>query len=187
MATTDMLLTADEYSRLPDLGQPTELVRGRVLATDVPGARHGMVCARITFQLMSFNESAQLGHIMTNNSGVVTTRDPDSVRGPDVSFYSYNRLPPGEVTAGCPVQPPELVLEALSPSDRWSDMQQKAAEYLEAGVCCVCLVDPQREQVALYHPERPPETLAGRDVLEFAEILPGFAVSIRRFFEDVSA
>ena len=184
MATTEALVTAETYLRLPDLGQPTELVRGKVVMMNMPGARHGKVCARITFQLMSFNERAQLGHIMTNDSGVVTTRDPDSVRGPDVAFYSYERLPPGEVTAGYPAQPPELVFEVLSPSDRYSELQQKAVEYLDAGVRCVSIVDPQREQVVLYHPDRPPETLAASDILEFAEILPGFSVSIRRFFED---
>ncbi len=186
MATIDVLLTADEYSRLPDLGQPTELVRGKVVMMNVPGARHGKVCARIAYQLMSFNERQRLGHVMTNDSGVVTTREPDSVRGPDVAFYSFQRLPPGDVTAGYPAMPPELVFEALSPSDRWSELQQKAVEYLEAGVCCVCLVDPQREIVTLYYPDQPPQTLVDGASLEIPGILPGFSVAIRSFFKDAA-
>jgi Uma2 family endonuclease len=101
-----------------------------------------------------------------------------------VAFYSYQRLPPGDVTAGYPSQPPELVFEVLSPSDRWSELQQKATEYLNAGVRCACIFDPERETVVLYHPDHPPQTLTGDDALEVGDILPGFSVSIRRFFED---
>jgi Uma2 family endonuclease len=184
MATTEALLTADEYLRLPDLGRPTALVRGRIVSINMPGARHGKVCARIAFQLMSFNERIPVGHVMTNDSGVVTTRDPDSVRGPDVAFYSYDRLPRGEVTSGYPTHPPELVFEVLSPSDRYSELQEKAIEYLSAGVRCVVIADPPSETVVLYHPERPPQALGKSDAFEVAEIPPGFSVSLRRFFED---
>ncbi len=186
MATTEALLTADEYLRLPDLGRPTELVRGRIISMNMPGARHGFVCARIAFALMSFNEQHKLGRVLANDSGVVTTRDPDSVRGPDVAFYSYDRLPPGEVTPGYPTQPPELVFEVLSPSDRYNELQEKAIEYLSAGVRCVVIADPSSETVVLYHPERSPQTLGKSDAFEVAEILPGFSVSIRRFFEDTT-
>ena len=30
-----------------------------------------------------------LGHVLSNDSGVITERDPDTVRGADISFYSY--------------------------------------------------------------------------------------------------
>ncbi|HEV7223515.1 MAG TPA: Uma2 family endonuclease [Pirellulales bacterium] len=186
MATTDVLVSADEYSRLPDLGRPSELVRGRIVLMNMPGARHGKVCARIAHEVMKFNDRRRLGHVMTNDSGVVTTRGPDSVRGPDVAFYSYERLPPGEVTSGYPAAPPELVFEVLSPSDRWSELQHKALEYLGAGVRCVALVDPAGETVAIYRGDRPPETLAGDDELAVDEVLPGFSVPIRRFFEDAA-
>ncbi|HVX60116.1 MAG TPA: Uma2 family endonuclease [Pirellulales bacterium] len=186
MATTEALLTVDEFSRLPDLGQRAELVRGKILMMNMPGARHGKVCARIAFALMSFNERQRLGHVMTNDAGVVTTREPDSVRGPDVAFYSFQRLPMGDEPSGYPALPPELVFEVLSPSDRWRELQQKAVEYLDAGVDCVCVVDPAQETVTLYYQDRPPETHAGEALFEVADILPGFSVPVRRFFEDTA-
>ena len=187
MAPTNALLTADDYFRLPNLGRPTELVRGKVVTADMPGAMHGWVSAQIAFALMSFNERQRLGHVLMNNSGVVTTRNPDSVRGPDVAFYSYDRLPSDRLPVGYPDQPPELVFEVLSPSDRSSELKQKAVEYLDAGVRCVCIIDPAQETVVLYNQDRPPETLAGEALFEVANILPGFSVPIRRFFEDAAA
>ena len=40
MATAEALLTAEEYYLLPDDGQPTELVRGRVVPVNMPSPSH---------------------------------------------------------------------------------------------------------------------------------------------------
>jgi hypothetical protein len=33
--------------------------------------------------------------VLSNDTGVVTERGPDTVRGADISFYSYARVPKG--------------------------------------------------------------------------------------------
>ncbi len=90
--TTDRLLTAEEYLLLPDTGRPTELVRGRIVSTDWPTPWHGYVCCNVAGVLGDFVEEVKGGRL-TNGSGVVTERDPDTVRGADVAFYSYERVP----------------------------------------------------------------------------------------------
>jgi Uma2 family endonuclease len=50
------LLTAEEYLRLPDSDRPTELVRGRVVAMNVPKPRHGQVCSRVEAAARRFFE-----------------------------------------------------------------------------------------------------------------------------------
>ena len=44
------------------------------------------------------SKRADLGRVVTNDSGIVTQRDPDTVRGADVAYYSYARLPKGGST-----------------------------------------------------------------------------------------
>ncbi len=44
---TETLLTADEYLALSDNGQPTELVRGRIVPMNMPAPRHGQICGQI--------------------------------------------------------------------------------------------------------------------------------------------
>ncbi|MGH7135244.1 MAG: Uma2 family endonuclease, partial [Pirellulales bacterium] len=100
MATTETLLTAEEYLRLPDNGCPTELVRGRVISVNVPNFHHGLLCNRLGRLIGNYGEDHQLGYTLNNDAGVITERDPDSVRGPDVSFYSYARVPNGAIPAG---------------------------------------------------------------------------------------
>ena len=40
-------MTAEEYARLPDNGQPTELVRGRIVTLNPPIQYHGYVCGNV--------------------------------------------------------------------------------------------------------------------------------------------
>ena len=86
-ATEPALLPAEEFGRTEDSGHPTELVRGRVVSLPIPFLRHGLVCARISFILGTHVHASNLGHLISNGSGVVSARGPDSVRGPDFSFY----------------------------------------------------------------------------------------------------
>src|SRR5882672_3601531 len=99
-AAPERLLTAEEYWLLPDNGRPTELVRGRVVEMKVATPRHGYFCANIGCILGNFVAEHDLGRVMSNDSGVVTHRGPDTVRGADVCFYSYSRLPKGPLPEG---------------------------------------------------------------------------------------
>lgn len=79
---------------MPDNGMETELVRGRVVELPSPTSNHGYIRGNIYWVLRGLVEPRDLGRVVTNDSGVVTERDPDSVRGPDVAFSSYTTVPP---------------------------------------------------------------------------------------------
>jgi Uma2 family endonuclease len=181
--TTAALITAEEYARLPDNGRPTELVRGRLVEMNMPAPRHGQICSKVARILGNYADEHDRGHVLTNDSGVVTERDPDTVRGANISFYSYDRVPKGPLPPGYLTVVPELVWEVRSPSDRWSLILRKVAEYLDAGVLVVCVLDPQTETAHLYYPDQPSQILTADQELTFPTILPGFRVVVRRFFE----
>ena len=136
------LTTAEEFVRLPEKDHPRELVRGNIVEDVMPGARHGKIGVKIARLLGNFVEEKDLGHVMSNDTFVRTHRDPDSVRGSDICYFSYDRLPRGPVPEGIVDVAPELVFEVRSPSDRWVKVISKTAEYLEAGVSVVCIVGP---------------------------------------------
>jgi len=58
----------------------------------------------------------------------------------------------------------------------------KVAEFLSAGVNTVCVVDPDRRDVTLFHPDRSTEKLFGDQLLSFPLHLPGFSVPVSRLF-----
>jgi Uma2 family endonuclease len=183
MATTDTLLTAEEYRLLPDSGQPSELVRGRIVMMNMPGAKHGLICNRVGRLLANFVEDHDLGVVFNNDAGVVTEHGPDTVRGADVAFYSYQRIPKGGVPDGYPAAAPEIVFEVRSPGDRRKDLLAKTDEYLAAGVLVVCIVDPKTESVEMHVPGGRVVTLTGDQQLTFPEILPGFSLPLQRLFQ----
>ena len=115
---SQVLYTAEEFGRRPDPGYPEELVRGRIVTMPPPGSRHGKVCYNVAYRMGRFLEDHDLGHVLTNDSGVITERGPDTVRGADISFYSYERVPKGPLPPGYLDVTPDLVFEVLSPEDR---------------------------------------------------------------------
>jgi Uma2 family endonuclease len=180
----EKLLTADEFARIPDDGVPAELVRGRIVRMPMPRPRHGQVCNNISYHLTHFVKPHDMGHVLCNDSGVITERDPDTVRGADVAYYSYSRVPKGPLPEHHYLTvAPEVVFEVRSPDDKWSKLQAKVAEYLEAGVLIVCVVEPVRGTVTVYTADEAPEKLTGEAVLTLADVLPGFSVPISAFFE----
>lgn len=184
MATeSQSLLTAEQYGLLPDNGRPTELVRGKIVEMNVPYSRHGQVCAATVEILRTFAKQHDLGHVLSNDSGVITERNPDSVRGADVSFYSYNRVPRGRLPRGYLAVPPEIVIEVRSEFDRWSKLMAKAAEYLEAGVGVVCILDPDEESAHVVRSDRPPLKLGADEELTLPEMHESFRVHVGQFFE----
>jgi Uma2 family endonuclease len=112
------LITAEEFARMPDPpdGSRQELVRGVIETMPRPSTYHGGCCSRIGRRLANFVEDNNLGHLACNDAGFITERDPDTVRGPDLSFWTRGRLPelPKE---GYVSIAPDLVVEVVSPND----------------------------------------------------------------------
>lgn len=180
----ESLLTAEEFQLLPDNGVPCELIRGRIVEMNMPAPRHGYFCNLIGRILGNFVAEHDLGRVMNNDTGVVTERGPDTVRGADICYYSYTRMPKGPIPAGYHSVSPELVFEVRSPRDRWPRILTKVGEYLDAGVLVVGVHDEQSETLTVYRPENVQQVLAQADELTFPELFGDrFRVPVRRFFE----
>jgi Uma2 family endonuclease len=183
MTALSPLLTVEEYLALPDNGQRTELVRGRVVTMNVPTPRHGQICNKVGRLVGNFADEKDRGHVVSNDSGVRTEHDPDTMRGADVAFYSYERVPRGRLPAGSLAVVPELIFEVRSATDRWRDVLAKVNEYLEAGVSVVCVLDEQTESAHVFSADAAPRIVTRDEELIFPEILGDFRVVVRRFFE----
>ena len=115
----------------PPDGSLQELVKGIIITMPPAGALHGFCCSKIGNHLSNFDEQNKLGNVFCNNTGFVVERNPDTVFGPDVSFWSNARLP--ELPDGYPDVPPDLAIEVVSPSDHFGRLRRKIEQYLECG------------------------------------------------------
>jgi Uma2 family endonuclease len=182
-SVTDKLLTVEEYSKLTDLDYPTELVRGKIVRMNPPQSRHGQVCSRTDRIIGNFADQHGLGHVLSNDSGILTEHDPDTLRGADVVFYSFSRVPKGPLGDGYIPIAPDIAVEVLSPHDRWPKVLAKIAEYLSVGVRVVCILDPSKSTVQLHRPDGDIEILHANHTLRLPELGDSFAEPVSRFFE----
>jgi Uma2 family endonuclease len=177
------LLTAEDYLKLPNDGRSTELVRGEVVEMNLPTPRHGEICFKTAYLLGRYLEDHPLGRVVSNDAGVLTERDPDTVRGADVAFYSYAKIPPGPLPQGYLAVVPDLVMEVRSTTDRWAQIHAKIGEYLDAGVRVVCVLDEQTHTAHVFDAEESPRVLAPDEDLTLPQVLEDYRVPVRRFFE----
>jgi Uma2 family endonuclease len=179
--TTGKLITAEEFFRMPEPpdGSRQELVRGVIISLPREGGRHGACCSRVGRRLGNFVEDNRLGTV-TSRVGFLSERDPDTVRGPDLAFWSRERLP--EVPDGYIEVAPDLVVEVVSPSDHYSRVQTKVKHYLSHGVRMVWVVDPEERSVTVYRSRQQALILEEADTLGGEDVVPGFACRVGELF-----
>lgn len=185
MATTGKaLITADQFLQMDLGGGAFELVRGEVIEVTPPMPEHGKVCMNIAFPLELFGRQTGFGYVLSNDSAVQTERNPDTVRGADLCFYSEKRWPKAEVGPSVPPLPPDLVVEVISPGDRPSEISRKVGEYLRAGVAMVWVAYPRRRALEVFRAgdDSGPATFSGSDTVEDLPELPGFRCRVAEFF-----
>jgi Uma2 family endonuclease len=174
------LVTAEELSNYPD-PRRYELVRGVPRVCEPPGGVHGRLAIKLGARLDEHAVRFGLGTVLVE-TGYVLERAPDTVRGPDVSFVSSNRLPPDRIPEQFIPGPPDLVVEIISPGDRWSEIEEKVADYLAGGTRLIWAVDPRARRVTVRYPHRPPRVLSDHEVLDGEDVVPGFTLTLTELF-----
>lgn len=178
MATVTQGITAEEFARLP-LDGPCELVRGKVVEMPPPKPKHGWICGQILHLIQCYLDAHDIGRVFCNDPGVLTERGPDTVRGGDVVYTSYTRHPKTKSLDEF-FEEPELVFEVLSPGDKTPKVLAKVAEYLQAGVTVVAVIDPTSRTAQLYRESTPPITVGEQGEIVFDDILPGFRLPLAK-------
>ena len=180
--TPPRLVTAEELLQLDAAGFCGELIRGVLCEMPPPGIEHGQICVRIGSLILRIADERRLGTVTTNDAGVVLEREPDTVRGPDVAFYSNNRLSPGVRVTGYSEKPPDLAVEVKSPTDSRDEIHDKALMWLSYGVRLVWVILPQTRTVDVYRSSRNISTVSEGGELDGHDVLPGFRCRLEDIF-----
>jgi len=176
------LMTAEEFA-LRYGSEHVELIDGVVEVLPVAQQRHGKICFRAAQAVGNYADAKDCGHVTINDSFVRTLSDPDRVRGADVSYFSYARLPKGKMPKGLLSVSPDLIFEVRSPTDRWEQILKKISEYLSVGVTVVILVDEATESATVYRSEAAPQSFGAEQEMTVPDILPGFSLLVGKLFE----
>ena len=147
------------------------------------GYEHGRVTMNLSWRIMQHVRPRTLGVVLTAETGFIIKRDPDTVRAPDVAFITAARADATRPVRGYFPGAPDLVVEVESPSDAFSDVEEKVFEWLDAGTAAVVVVDPRRRRGTLNRSKSDIRVLSETETLDLSFVLPDFSVLIGDLFE----
>ena len=182
MVSKPRLVTAQKLLEMPDDGYHYELVRGELRKMAPAGYRHGKCAGKVNGVLFGHVAANDLGTVPTAETGFLLASDPDLVRVPDVAFVSREREEVAGIMDGFFPGPPDLAVEVISPSDRYTDVAEKVEDWLNAGSRMVIVVDPRRRVVTVHLPGAAPITLTEQDTLDGGDVIPGWSMPVAEIF-----
>jgi Uma2 family endonuclease len=176
-----MATEADVFQRPGGEKRLYELVDG-MLVEKPRGYYESLVAAILIQALRNFLDENDLG-IALGADGALRLA-PGLVRIPDVSFVSWDRFP-GRMLPAEPIPDlaPDLAVEVLSAGNTEAEMARKVREYFAAGCRLAWLVDPKTRTARVFTGPDTFTVVAEDGELDGGEVLPGFRVSLREWFE----
>lgn len=180
MASIVPITTADQLLQAEGLGR-CELIRGALTMMTPAGFEHGRIVMRLGHRLESFVEPRGLGVVCGGDPGFIISRNPDTVRAPDIAFVRMSRAP-RQTHRGYLEGPPDLAVEVLSPNDRPGEVRAKVQDWLTAGCEAVWVVDSQERVVSVYGPAGECQVLRSGDALNGGQLLPEFSLAVAEIF-----
>jgi Uma2 family endonuclease len=178
------LMTAEEFfewaNRPENADSLFELDAGKVVERPSPSELHGLLCW-IVGHILGGYVVPRGGYLLTNDTGLIVRRRPDTVRGPDVMLFLERRAV-GEMSRGHCDRTPTVVVEVLSPSDSFSKTQRRVDQYLARGVPLVWVVDPDERAIHVFRPNELRKRLDETDELTGNGVLPDFRCKVADLF-----
>lgn len=185
-ATSERLMTADEFLALPDDGTERMLIRGHLWEKPMTKRNrwHSSAEARIVHLIWVWLETrpSPRGEVYSGEAGFRIRRNPDTIVGINVAYVSHEVASRDPDDTRLVDGPPVLAVEILSPNDKQEEIAAKVDGYLEAGVPLVWVVDPHFKTVTVHRPGGRPEMYSGDDELSGQSHLPEFRTRVGQIF-----
>lgn len=163
-------LTYDDLFAMPDDGLRRELIGGELIVNPAPRRSHQAVSIRLTSIFLKFLEATGTGWVFTHP--VDLDIGPHDMVQPDLIVIEQSRLgiylPEGRI-----IEPPDIVVEILSPSTQRVDRVGKMALYARFGVPEYWIADPEERVLVV-------SSLEGRVYMPVAAEADG-SIRSRRF------
>ena len=190
MATITRLMTEEEFLALPeDDGVHRELIRGELRERPLTtrSFAHSIVICSLSYLLNSWvrRQPEPRGCVIGGEARVRLRANLPTFVGVDVAYIAAESKPAGSRKAKYVDGPPVLVVEVLSPTDEYEDFTDKIAEYLDAGVPIVWVVDPSFSTVTVYRPDAKPQLFNADQEITAEPHLPGLRFAVAELFEDL--
>ncbi|MBK8978612.1 MAG: Uma2 family endonuclease [Planctomycetes bacterium] len=184
MVDTGRITTADELLAMPRDGRRYELVRGELRTMSPAGGMHGRLVAELAWRLHQAVRDSGAGLVLAGDPGFHIERDPDTVRAPDVAYVAEPRASSWRRDPRFLPGAPDLAIEVVSPSDPYSEVLEKALDWLHAGTRVVLVVDPRRCEATVYRAADDVRVLGSTEVVDLREVVPDLELPLAELFAE---
>jgi Uma2 family endonuclease len=156
-----------------------ELERGSVVELPLGGVRHGVICANAAYMFGTFSKSTGCGFVCSNNPGFLVERNPDTVRGPDLAWFSGMLKIEDERRFS--ETPPALIVEVVEAHESVEAIVGRVREFLVFGTPTVWVIDPLTRSIKVFSSRGDAELLQSGDSIS-VDAIPGFRCKVAEFF-----
>ena len=183
-AITDAM-TAEEFfewcHRPENRDRHYELERGRVVEVPFLGEMVEVVGANADSLLIAW-ASRQRDVFLCSKQDVIWERNPDTVLKPSVVCLAGTRgLDEHRIQVVRELKP-LLVVEVLSPHDRFTPFMRRVIRYLRSDVPFLWVLDPEEQLAVVVRGRQMPRVLSAEEELTGEDVLPTFRCRVADFF-----
>ncbi|MDJ0600454.1 MAG: Uma2 family endonuclease [Crocosphaera sp.] len=158
-----------------------ETAQGELIIMPPVGAISGNRESELNGLVWLWNRQKKLGKVFS--SSTVFMLPNGGKRSPDVAWIAnerWDKLTLEEKEKFAPICP-DFVIELRSRTDSLSQLQTKMQEYVNSGLKLGWLINPQNQQVEIYHQNKPVEIVSLPTTLSGENVLPGFDLELAKF------
>ena len=182
------LMTVEEYIRRYESKGPFEIVDGEIVELSPVVAGHNFLAYLLWKAMVAADPEERHGISMVESAFILVekARWVKDSRVPDILYFEINRFNAyREANPDWRKKPfvlvPDLVVEIISETDRYSEVDAKIEGYLKDGVQMVWLVDSRQQTVTLRSRDHY-QKLTTTDTLTGGDIIPHFSLPISAIF-----
>ncbi|GAA4470022.1 Uma2 family endonuclease [Nibrella saemangeumensis] len=176
-------MTDDEFFAFCRANDPMEFERdknGNIIIVSPTGSKTGLRNITLGGELYAWNKYHDLGYAFDSSTGFNLPNG--ATRSPDAAWIVKERweaIPEEQQEKFAPICP-DFVIELRSASDDLKYLQNKMEEFRENNCRLGWLIDRKEQNVHIYRPDQPVETVQSFDsMLSGEDVLPGFTFDLR--------
>ena len=177
--------TEADLKGLPEDGYNHEVVDGELVMSPANDFFHGHIATRLSTALNVFVIERRLGVVLDSSTGFWMNNR--NCRAPDISFIPKERLrqmgfkpSTREFFPGAP----DLAIEILSPNNTRREIDERLQDFFESGTQLAWIIDPEKRRVEVCQSPTRRAFLGSDDVLDGADLLPGFRYPVAELFKE---
>jgi Uma2 family endonuclease len=175
-------LTLGEFLRLPEIDEQPylEYIDGKIEAKVSPQKKHSLIQSQLMRSLDDFAKASSLGLVFPELRCTFSGRS----LVPDVVFLLAGHIEVNSsgVVVDETLRPPDIHIEIGSPGQPAKRNRERLLFSTAHGCPLGWFIDPERERVEVYRPDRPAHRLPDDGTLEGDPVLPGYRLPVAQLF-----